>query len=90
MTMTNKFTVREWPTYYIETQLTYLDHMNNYTPKHINKTFYGAQKEDTLSNIQYYCIKFGMADVKMLFEGTTTPQEYHNKIGTPPDEEANN
>mgnify|MGYP003114707007 CR=1 FL=1 len=55
--------------YRAEVDMFYKQHDKNFEIGKKRQTFTGINQNDVYSYIKYYCLKFGMCDVKMVDEG---------------------
>ena len=60
--------------YRVECDVYYVQHDKNFEVAKCKKEFIGKDQTDVYGYIKYYCLKWGMVDVKMLDEG-----EYNEK-----------
>ena len=54
--------------YRCEVDMFYRQHDKNYEIAKIRKEFTGVDQADVYGYMQYYCLKFGMCDIKMIDE----------------------
>ena len=54
--------------YRCEVDMFYRQHDKNYEIAKVRKEFTGVDQADVYGYMQYYCLKFGMCDIKMIDE----------------------
>jgi len=62
MEFTKMTTKKNKDTFYVDVEVIWRDHENNYEHKSTTKTFSGKSKADVYGYIKYYCLMFGMVD----------------------------
>jgi hypothetical protein len=86
MTHADNSKLAQRPKYYVDSILYWRDYKDQSKKHNKPQTFRGQNKEDVDGYIKYYCLKFGMCDVKTVTEGAISnyiqPIQEHEDTGS--------